>query len=115
MKAREEIWQNIGQIIVNYRLLECTPCAIAIVQWLSDNGTQGQILRLRTKRPSELFIISQRHGMSESITENGIHYGVEVFGKVFDNLSTEGLSRVEWINDFSCASGQLLLEELTSL
>jgi hypothetical protein len=42
-------------------------------------------------------------------------YGVEVFGKVFDNLSTEGLSREAWLNNFHCASGKFVVDELISL
>jgi hypothetical protein len=36
-------------------------------------------------------------------------------GKVFDNLSTEGLSLEDWINDFNCLSGSFIVDELTSL
>ena len=58
-----------------------------------------------------------RYSDSESITDNGIHYGVEVLGLVFDNLSRQGigLPRGEWINDFSCRSGKFDLEELDNL
>lgn len=73
---------------------------------------EGVILRLKTRRRSENFITSDRHGRDESITENGTHYGVEVRGKVFDNISTEGLSRGAWLTDFSCMSGQFTVEEI---
>jgi hypothetical protein len=33
-------------------------------------------------------------------------------GFFFDNLSSQGLPRDEWINDFSCRSGEFDLEEL---
>jgi hypothetical protein len=115
MKTKEEVWQNVSQIVAGYPLLECDRCAISVMEWLKENGIEGKILRLRTKRRSEVFIISDRHGSNESITENGTHYGVEVFGKVFDNLSTEGLSREAWLNDFHCASDKFIVDELTSL
>lgn len=54
-------------------------------------------MRLRTKRRSEVFITSCRVDGNESITENGTHYGVGVMGKVFNNLSDEGLLYDEWI------------------
>lgn len=73
----------------------------------------GQILRLKTKRRSEVFITSGRIGGNESITENGTHYGVEVLGKVFDNLSVEGLPREQWIKDFNCRSGQFVVDEVS--
>jgi hypothetical protein len=85
------------------------------MEWLKDNRIEGKILRLKTKRRSEVFVISDRYGNNESITENGIHYGVEVFGKVFDNLSTEGLSREDWLNGFHSPSNKFIIDELTSL
>ena len=115
MKTKEEVWQNVSQIVAAYPVLECARCAVSVMEWLRDNGIEGKILRLRTKRRSEVFIISERYGTSESITENGTHYGVEVFGKVFDNLSTEGLSREAWLNDFHSRSDKFIVDELTSL
>ena len=115
MKTKEEVWLHVSQIVAGYPVLECTRCAISVMEWLQENGIEGKILRLRTKRRSEVFIISDRYGTSESITENGTHYGVEVFGKVFDNLSTKGLSREDWLNDFHSRSDKFIVDELTSL
>ena len=115
MERQEEIWQAIGRITINFPLLECDKCALTIMRWLKKRGIEAKILRLRTKRRSENFITSHRYGLDESITENGTHYGVEVMGKVFDNLSAEGLSREDWIKDFSCLSGSFIVDELTTL
>ncbi|MEG4801264.1 papain fold toxin domain-containing protein [Microcoleus sp. ARI1-B5] len=41
---------------------------------------------------------------TESITLNGQHYGVEVQGLVFDNLSVTGITREDWLNDFQSIS-----------
>jgi hypothetical protein len=49
---------------------------------------------------------------NESITTNGKHYGVEVRGRVFDNLSVQGMRREDWLNDFHCQSEQFIVEEL---
>uniref|UniRef100_B8HQL1 Tox-PL-2 domain-containing protein n=1 Tax=Cyanothece sp. (strain PCC 7425 / ATCC 29141) TaxID=395961 RepID=B8HQL1_CYAP4 len=105
MTNPEEVWQAIGELTVNYPVLQCYECAMAVMTYLRKKGIEGKILRLRTKH-RELFITSNRYSPSESITDNGIHYGVEVFGKVFDNLSAKGLSREDWIRDFECRSGQ---------
>ena len=75
---QEAVWQEIGKIVVTYPIMECDRCAITIMSWLRRQKIPGQILRLRTKRRSEMFIVSRRHGLDTSITENGIHYGVEV-------------------------------------
>jgi hypothetical protein len=48
----------------------------------------------------------ERQGITDSITDNGVHYGVEVRGKVFDNLSPEGLAIQDWVNDFHCLSDE---------
>lgn len=115
MEPPEEVWQAISQIVVHYRLLECDKCAIAVMQFLQENGMSGKILRLKTKRRNEVFITSDRYNSEESITENGTHYGVEIFRKVFDNLSEDGLAREDWVNDFRCLSNQFVLDELESL
>jgi hypothetical protein len=53
-------------------------------------------------------------GMFDSITENGVHYGVEVYGLVFDNLSSEGLLFQDWVDDFHSISEEFDLIELNS-
>ncbi|WP_432422754.1 papain fold toxin domain-containing protein [Terrimonas ginsenosidimutans] len=37
------------------------------------------------------------------MSENGIHRGVLVEGKVFDNLNSHGMDYKEWIKDFHAA------------
>ncbi len=110
--STEEIYQALGNISSQFQNLECDKCAIALKSWSDANGIERKIIKLRTKKRNDFFIISNRYSDSESITDNGIHYGVEVFGLVFDNLSRQGLPRDEWINDFSCRSGEFYLEEL---
>ena len=111
----QEVWRNVGEIACSYGILECDRCGIAVMQWLRENGLAGKILRLRTKRRNEVFIICDRHSSGASITENGTHYGVEVLGKVFDNLSDEGIPRSLWISSFHCMSEKFALDELDSL
>jgi hypothetical protein len=81
--SNQAIWDELGQIINTFSLLECDKCAIAMTQWLEQKNIPYKILRLKTKRRSDFYIISARVSTHESITENGIHYGVEIFGKVF--------------------------------
>jgi hypothetical protein len=40
---------------------------------------------------------------------------VEVRGKVFDNLSVEGLTKEDWLNDFICPSGEFLADYLDKI
>ncbi|MCU0569731.1 MAG: hypothetical protein MUF49_24555 [Oculatellaceae cyanobacterium Prado106] len=114
-QSPQATWDEISRIVIAFPLLECDRCAIAVLTWLNANDIPGIILRLKTKRRSDLYIISNRVPSGESITENGTHYGVEVFGKVLDNLSWGGMSREDWLKDFNCRSGQFILEELDSL
>ena len=109
---KQFIFKQIQNIIVNYPIMECDRCAIALTDWLTKKEIPHKILRLKTKRKSDFFIISNRYGTSNAITENGTHYGVEVYGLVFDNLSEYGLSKEEWIADFSCRSGHFIIDEL---
>jgi Papain fold toxin 2 len=111
----KEIYQEVGKIVSQFSNLECDVCAKAVMKWLEKNGIEGKIIRLKTRRRNELFIISNRFDPNESITDNGTHYGVEVRGRVFDNLSTEGMFREDWKDDFHCLSEQFIINELESL
>lgn len=108
----EALFRELSQIVVKFPLLQCDNCARDVMLWLRKNGIEGKVLRLRTKNRKDRYILSYRIGDNQSITDNGQHYGVEVRGMVFDNLSAYGLSREAWINDFSCRSGQFIIEEL---
>lgn len=113
----EEVYREVGAIVCKYEIFKCKECAAAVLNWLADYQIEGKLLKLRTRFKDEDFIISARmskKGMSSSITLNGIHYGVEVRGRVFDNLSEEGMIRNNWVKDFSCVSNQLILVELDS-
>ena len=111
----EEVFAEIGKIVVKFPLLQCDRCAKAVMEWVETNGIDGKILKLRTKNIRQRYILSDRIGENESITENGQHYGVEVRGRIFDNLSPEGLLKEDWLKDFSCSSGQFIVEELEEL
>jgi Papain fold toxin 2 len=113
-QSDREIYQNVGDIVVRFKILECLECANAAMQWLKANGINGKIIRLKTKYSDEDFILSDRlmrKGINDSITINGKHYGVEVRGRVFDNLSSEGILREDWVNDFHCLSEQFDIQE----
>ncbi|MGL4501185.1 MAG: papain fold toxin domain-containing protein [Planktothrix sp.] len=104
-------------MVPQFSLLECDKCATAVFQWLKLHRIEGKLLRIRTAF-GEDYIVSKRlenQGITESITVNGTHYGVEVQGQVFDNLSSDGLPRREWIQDFHCIGEQFIVEELEIL
>ena len=112
---KQFVWREVKNITSGYPVFECDRCAIAASDWLRSHEIPYKIIRLKTKRKSDFFIVSRRYGMSDAITENGTHYGVEVLGLVFDNLSEHGLSREDWIADFYCRSGQFIIDELDDI
>lgn len=108
----DEIQEQIANIIRQFQIFQCAECAEKIKKWLKANGTPGIHLKLKVKGRGQ-FIVSQRWDEGRTtITLNGTHYGIEVSDRVFDNLSTTGLSREEWIADFDCPSGQFIIEEI---
>jgi Papain fold toxin 2 len=108
-----EIHAEIGSLVIRFPLLHCEECARTLKRWLQQRNIPGKLWRLSTKYDDEDFILSERLGQQgyfESITENGTHYGVEVFGKIFDNLSPQGLTPEEWVNDFTSLSNEFNVE-----
>lgn len=115
--TKEEIFQEIGRIIANFTLYECDDCVRAIMQWLGANGIEGKIIKLKSKY-NEDFILSERlecQGITEAVTINGRHYGVEVLGLVYDNISPTGMSLEDWQKDFHCPSEEFIIEHIDSL
>jgi Papain fold toxin 2 len=113
----EEIFGEVGNITARFELYECGECARAIMLWLEENNIGGRIIKIQTS-DGEDYIMSIRlecRGINESITLNGIHYGVEVRGRIFDNISVEGLSRGDWLKDFLCPSGDFLVEYMDQM
>lgn len=111
--AIAEVHEAIGNLVIRFPLLHCEECATTLKQWLKQREIRGKLWRLSTKYDNEDFILSDRleeQGCPETITENGIHYGVEVFGKIFDNLSRQGLSPDEWLKDFTSLSNEFIVE-----
>jgi hypothetical protein len=108
-----ELYAEIGTLVARFPLLHCEECASTLKRWLQHRGILGKLWRLSTRHDDEDFILSDRleqQGCSETITENGIHYGVEVFGIIFDNLSSQGLSLENWVNDFTSLTNEFEVE-----
>jgi len=111
--AIAELDEAIGNFVIRFPLLHCEECANTLKQWLKQRGIHGKLWRLSTKYDNEDFILSDRleqQGCSETITENGVHYGVEVFEKIFNNLSRQGLCPDDWSKDFTSLSNEFKVE-----
>ena len=111
--AIAELDEAIGNIVVRFPLLHCQECASTLKRWLKQREIPGKLWRFSTRYDNEDFILSdrkQQQGCCETITENGVHYGVEVYGKIFDNLSKQGLSPENWVKDFTSLSNEFEIE-----
>jgi Papain fold toxin 2 len=108
----EDIYREVGKIVSQFDLYQCYDCAMTVRQWLRDNGIEGRIIELKTFYRDEDYIISDRLGGEESISMNSKHYGVKVRELIFDNLSDQGLTELEWIEDFHCLSDRFTISEL---
>lgn len=108
----DKVFQEILKITSSYTIFQCVECAEAIKVWLKENRINGIHLQI-TAIGRIKFIVSYRWKEgTESIAQTGIHQGIEVYGRVFDNLPGEGLSRSDWISDLDCVSGKLTIQEL---
>jgi hypothetical protein len=106
-----QIDQEIGKIVSKFELYQCYECAKVVMQWLTENEIEGKLIELKTRYHDQDYIISDRVGNDQSITINGKHYGVEVRGRVFDNLSPQGMTREDWLKDFHCQSEEFMITE----
>lgn len=107
----------MSKIISQFWLYQCNEAVQAVVEGLETRDMKGTILRIKTKYDEEDYILSQRlesQGIRESITLNGQHYGIEVQGLVFDNLSVTGITREDWLKDFQSISGKFIIIEFDS-
>ena len=89
-----EIAQNITK---NFENGLCLPCSDALVNAFKNEGIAGQVIELRSETD---LILSKTFGYSEAISETGMHRGVLVDGKVYDNIHKNGIAYDDWIKDF---------------
>ena len=84
----------------------CVPCAQNIIEALSKEGIEYNILRIKSNN-TQSFIGSRIFSKTKDdiISTNGYHYGIEVDGKVFDNIHTDGVDYNKWRDDFEIPSG----------
>lgn len=103
MWTEDEIYKSLTEISKKFGIFQCQACANDMQRWLEKHDVRG--IRIKISAYASDFIISERVGSHTTITKNGIHYGIEVRGKVFDNLPNTGISRQVWLNDFDCIGG----------
>jgi hypothetical protein len=108
MVSEVEVQAALVAISSKYELFQCQACADEMRAWLEAHQVPGIYIQIHARIGD--FIISERVGDQVSITRNGIHYGVEVFGKIFDNLPDTGILRQLWLDDFESIGGYDIVE-----
>ena len=86
-------------------MLQCVECADAVRAALLAAGYHGEVVDLRSAGGWDYMICLSFDGGRQSITENGRHVGVRVFGTVFDNLRLGGVPYTSWLADFDAPLG----------
>ena len=107
-----EVHREVGDIVQEFGLLKCLECAKAVKRWLKQQGINGIHIKITTADKDDFIVSDRWNNGRESITQNGTHHGIEVRGKVFDNLSQVGLPRRDWLQNFDCRGGRFNLEEI---
>jgi hypothetical protein len=96
--------RQITAIASRFQLFECVECASAIRQFLIRQNLPGKQISLFTGTTEKPFCNIYHDRLGQNISLNGRHeaISVEVEGQelVFDNIHPQGISRVNWINNF---------------
>ncbi|WP_375514202.1 hypothetical protein [uncultured Nostoc sp.] len=66
--------------------------------------------------PSGVDWLEERNPTFQDFVEfHDLQHGVEVKRRIFDNLSTEALTKENWLNDFQCPGRYFLIDYLDEL
>ncbi|MEM0994268.1 MAG: papain fold toxin domain-containing protein [Bacteroidota bacterium] len=96
-KAPSSIIPSIAKQFDN---LECIECAATIAEALKKEGISGEIIQYHTTLNGKKVATPIHSDFAEDgISNTGLHQGVLVDGKVYDNIHIEGIDLKKWIND----------------
>ncbi|MEI1378319.1 papain fold toxin domain-containing protein [Nostoc sp. UHCC 0926] len=106
MMIKASIHSQLSAIAQQFPIFECVPCAIALRQFLIDQNISGKQITLFTGSTEDPFcnIYHKRLRQNISINERHEAIAVEIDGQelIFDNIHSDGISRVDWINNLYC-------------
>ncbi|MFC5512817.1 papain fold toxin domain-containing protein [Massilia jejuensis] len=100
-------------ITIKHGRLACLQCAEELRDAFVSAGIEGRIVKLEAQAKhtrgwifmrDESFVLPFKvtRGI-ESISENGAHYGVEVYQTVYDNIFRSGIAAADWPHQFESA------------
>jgi hypothetical protein len=96
--------------------LECASCARELTTAFKNRGIKGRVWQLKAiatqsrgwicmEDPAFPLPFPTASGQ-DSISENGLHFGVEVQGIVYDNIFRNGIGLAAWPLQFTCYTGE---------
>ncbi len=98
------IQQNIRSIAETFPLFSCFNCATAIRNFLIEQKIPGRQLILSTGSTQKPFCNIYCDRLRQNISVNGRHTAIAIIidgqERIFDNIHSQGVSRVEWAKSF---------------
>ena len=89
--------QQLSNIAGKYDNLKCVEAANEMKDYLVKNGLQGIQVSIKYQRD---FIVSDTYG-TEAISKNGFHTGIMYDGIIYDNIHSNGIPYLDWLNDIN--------------
>ena len=74
-----------------------------MVSALKNEGISGQVVTLNANQTKRGFIYSIQ--ADDIISRSGMHQGVLIDGKVYDNIHKNGINYNDWLKDFDVLGG----------
>ncbi|WP_458453016.1 papain fold toxin domain-containing protein [Methanobrevibacter sp.] len=94
----EKVNEAISKVSDRYKgLFKCDQFKDAFTRELDKRWINYEVIKVEPNSPGTDFIYSDKLG--SFVTNNGYHYGVKIGDMVYDNLTTQGMNFVDWIND----------------
>jgi hypothetical protein len=103
----EEAQQAASEIAKGYGNFQCDACAREIASGLGKNS-DATFERLRTSDRSDVIGLAQE---GIQISTNGVHVGVRIGEKIFDNHYHEGVTAAQWMGRFLTATDAPLVRQ----
>jgi hypothetical protein len=103
----EAAQRRATEIARDYGNFECDRCAIAIAAGL-DRAVAATFERLATADQSDVIALADK---DQQISLSGVHVGIRIGDRVFDNLHHDGVAAVAWAERFITATGAPLVQQ----
>ncbi len=109
--SNANLQKQLSAIAQQFQIFECVPCAIALRLFLIAQNISGKQISLFTGSTEDPFCNIYHERLQQNISINGRHEAIAVLVDeqelIFDNIHPEGISRVDWINNFYCSAQDL--------